>query len=101
MKISMAQFKFLLKKNERLAILDVRPSMSFEKGHIKGAISMPKEQVDFRLAELDKDTVYYVICTAGVRSHEVSEKLNKYGYKAIDVDGGMLQWDEEVVSDEK
>lgn len=100
MKITMEQFKFLLKKNKEIAILDVRPSMSYQNGHIPNAISMPIEQIDFRLNELDEQMPYYVICTAGVRSNEACEKLNRYGYKAIDVAGGMLNWDEEVCIDE-
>lgn len=101
MKITMSQFEILRQKNgENLKLLDVRPKMSYDAGHIKGAISMPLEQIDFRLAEFREDEVYYIICSAGVRSEQAVDRLTKYGYQAVEIEGGMLRWNGEVTTHE-
>ena len=40
----------------------------------------------------DKDATYYVICRSGGRSALGAQLLGASGYKAINVDGGMLAY---------
>ncbi len=43
-------------------IVDVRPKTQYEQGHIKGSLSVPKNELPNRLAELPKDKLIIFYC---------------------------------------
>jgi rhodanese-related sulfurtransferase len=43
-------------------LLDARDRKSFEKGHIPGALSMPLDELDQRIGELDRGREYVTYC---------------------------------------
>ena len=47
----------------RVAIYDTRPKASYEQEHIKGALSMPSDEVAARAGELPKDKTLVFYCT--------------------------------------
>ncbi len=61
-RISLQETAERLEKGE-LVLVDVRSKDLYSKGHAKGAISIPEEEIEARLGELprDKDVVFY--CT--------------------------------------
>jgi hypothetical protein len=62
-RITLQEFKALYDDPARRPlILDVRPLVSYEEGHIKGAISFPEADVDDRVAELPKDRLIIAYC---------------------------------------
>lgn len=77
-------------------LLDVRTpeelTGSLEK--IESAIPIPLQELDARINELDKykDKDIYVICRSGRRSEAATGLLNKKGFNAINVKGGMLDY---------
>lgn len=73
-------------------LLDVREDDEWAAGHIDGAQHIPMGDVPARLGELDADDPVLVICHAGGRSERVARYLNRNGYEASNVDGGMLAW---------
>lgn len=58
---SPADVKELLDRNEPVMIVDVRTVAEFKAEHIAGAVSIPVDQVPYRLGELPKnrDIVFY------------------------------------------
>lgn len=50
------------------------------------------EQVPARLAELDRSKPVAVICRSGNRSAYVTEHLDRAGFDAHNVDGGLQSW---------
>lgn len=50
-------------EKDQLVLVDVRSYASYEKSHVKGAISIPEAEIEARLGELprDKDVAFY--CT--------------------------------------
>ncbi|WP_299557497.1 rhodanese-like domain-containing protein [uncultured Mycolicibacterium sp.] len=76
----------------RTVLLDVREDDEWQRGHAAGARHIPMGQVPDRLAELDPAATHYLICHAGGRSLRVATYLAQQGYRAINVDGGMLAW---------
>jgi rhodanese-related sulfurtransferase len=73
-------------------LLDVREDDEWQRGHAPGAQHIPMGDVPARLGELDAEKDLYVICHVGGRSQRVAIYLQRNGYDAINVDGGMLAW---------
>jgi rhodanese-related sulfurtransferase len=76
---------------EGLAVLDVREPVEWVHGHIDGALHIPMSELPGRLDELpDEQTL--VVCKVGSRSARVVGWLAQQGRDAVNLDGGMLDW---------
>ena len=73
-------------------VLDVRQPFEWADGVISGALRIPAEQVMDHLEELPTATVIAVVCRSGQRSGTVTAQLQRHGYRAYNVSGGMLAW---------
>lgn len=73
-------------------LLDVREDDEWQAGHAPDAVHIPMGDIPSRAGEIDNRSEVYVVCKAGGRSARVVEYLNRVGYDAINVDGGMLAW---------
>jgi len=78
--------------NPSVVLLDVREADEWFSGHAPDAVHVPMGEVPARLADLQADATYYVMCHAGGRSQRVAEYLVRNGYRAVNVSGGMLAW---------
>lgn len=85
--ISIEEFK--IKRQENIVILDVRDKEPFEQNHLSEAFNIPLNELPAKLAELDDETTYYIICTLGIRSNQACEFLAQEGYDVVNVEGGM------------
>jgi len=74
-------------------VLDVREDDEWVHGHIEGATHIPMGEVPSRLDDLPEADPLYVICRGGGRSARVAAWLNQNGYDAVNVAGGMGQWE--------
>lgn len=75
--------------------LDVRGSVEFELGHIRGAVAMPLGLVAARAAELPKDRliVPYCACSAEQLSARAVQELKKQGFEnTAALVGGWDAW---------
>ena len=75
-------------------ILDVRPAMEYQNGHIAGAISIPVEQLEDHIASLppDREVVAYCRGPYCVLAAEAVRLLRKNGYKAVRLADGFPEW---------
>lgn len=73
-------------------LLDVREPDEWAAGHVDGARHIPMNDIPRRTDELDQDTEIVVVCKVGGRSAQVTAWLNQQGYRATNLDGGMLAW---------
>lgn len=76
-------------------VLDLRTPEEYAEGHVKGARNI--DYLDTALfnnaiAGLDHARTYYVYCRSGRRSHAASEIMEKRGLKTVDMEGGILAW---------
>ncbi|WP_037911481.1 rhodanese-like domain-containing protein [Actinacidiphila yeochonensis] len=74
-------------------LLDVREPEEWAAGHADGAVHIPMGEVVARMAELPEDGRVHVVCRAGGRSAQVAQYLIAQGVDAVNVDGGMLDWE--------
>lgn len=80
---------------ESVAVLiDVRTPGEFASGHVPGAIHIPMDEIDARLAELEpyRDGEIHLICQSGRRSGIVARSLAAKGFNAVNVTGGTGGW---------
>jgi len=74
-------------------LVDVRTPQEFAAGHIEGAINIPVQELDARLAEFGpKDGVVVVYCRSGARSATAKSRLEAAGYKTVHNLGAMSNW---------
>lgn len=73
--------------------IDVRTAEEFAEGHIKGALLIPVQELESRLAEVPHDKRVYLYCRSGRRSVEAAIMLTGAGYSNIEnVVGGIISW---------
>jgi DNA-binding transcriptional ArsR family regulator len=86
-------------KAGRVVVLDVRPSEEYEAGHLKGAVSIPLDQLAARLDEIPADAEVVAYCRGRycVLSHEAVRLLDSRGLSASLAAGGIAEWIGEVV----
>jgi len=65
-----------------LLILDVRSPGEYAEGHVPGALNIPHDQLESRLAELagDEDAEVVVYCRSGRRAGIALDLLSKAGF---------------------
>src|SRR5438445_5279305 len=77
-----------------VVLVDVRPAEEFEAGHIKGARSIPLEELEDRLAELpaDREVVAYCRGPFCAYAHEAVRRLQAAGRPARRLQEGWPEW---------
>jgi rhodanese-related sulfurtransferase len=76
---------------EGLHVLDVREPEEWAAGHIDGALHIPLAVLPARLSEVPTDQTL-VVCLVGGRSAQAVMWLQRQGFDAVNLDGGMLDW---------
>jgi rhodanese-related sulfurtransferase len=89
--ITMEQFKEKLKSDKELIVLDVRTPEEVATGKIENSINIPVQVLEERINELEKykDKEIFVLCRTQNRSSTAQGILQKNGYNAKYVIGGM------------
>jgi len=86
----------LLKRSHagEVIVLDVRPEDEFALGHLPGAVNMPLQKLEIRLAEFDpaQEIVAYCRGPYCVLSYEAVAFLRARGFKARRLEDGLPEW---------
>ncbi len=91
------EFKKLVDAKEGI-LLDVRTPQEYAEGHIAGSINIDFHGENFKseLEKLDKTKTYEVYCRSGKRSASSAQVMEEMGFKkVINLDGGIIGWQEE------
>ena len=75
-----------------LVVLDVREPVEWAHGRIDGAVHIPLGELVERVAEVPTEGQVLVVCKVGGRSAQATGFLVQSGVEAINLDGGMLEW---------
>jgi thioredoxin 1/putative thioredoxin len=76
--------------------IDTRDEAAFGRAHLPGAVNMPLEALEGRLAELHMFTGQPVLyCRSGDKTKEMAEKLAEQGVPVAFLEGGLLGWEAE------
>jgi len=91
--VSQEELKKRLEHRE-VILLDVRPALEYNAGHIAGARSIPIGELNSRLRELPKSRRIVAYCRGPycVFADEAVMRLRAQGYKAFPLEGGFTEW---------
>ena len=76
-------------------LLDVRTQDEWDELHVPGAVLIPLDELEDRLAELPENEVIVVMCRSGNRSQTGRDILIDAGFaESFSMDGGINEWDD-------
>ena len=77
-----------------VTVIDVRPRVEYDAGHLPGAISMPIDELELRLPELPpaRDVVAYCRGPYCVMSLDAVVLLRARGFTAHRLEAGVAEW---------
>jgi hydroxyacylglutathione hydrolase len=79
-------------------LIDVRRNSEFESEHVKGAVNIPLNEINEHLAEIPKDTKFYLYCAGGYRSMIAASILKARGWDDFaDIEGGFADISETTI----
>lgn len=81
--------------SKKVVIMDVRLENEFSQGHIKGARNVVWNnnfEANLKASGIKTNKTVAVYCRSGRRSKLAAEVLVKLGYKVIELDTGILGW---------
>lgn len=81
-------------REERVILLDVRPTIEYQAGHLPQARSLPVDELETRLEELPRDQEIVAYCRGPycVFADEAVTLLRSYGFAARRLDVGVPEW---------
>ncbi len=99
-------------RNAGAVILDVREAHEYKKGHVPGAVNVPRGVLEFRIDELEAfedltdegrfDKPILVYCRSGKRAALATARLQEMGYSNVkSIEGGYKAWQAEGLPVEK
>ena len=78
-------------------IIDIREPYEYKRGHVEGAVNITKDLLELVPDKyLNKNNYYILYCDKGIYSLQLSNKLNKKGYKTISLEGGYSKYKNSV-----
>ncbi|HZL12015.1 MAG TPA: rhodanese-like domain-containing protein [Prolixibacteraceae bacterium] len=91
--VSLDELKSMV-SNKNILLLDVRPSIEFEFGHITGAISVPMNELMDQLKTISKNQEIIAYCRGPfcVLADEAVKTLSELGYNVRRLDEGYPEW---------
>lgn len=68
---------------EGALLVDVRSPSEFSKGHVKGSVNIPLDQVATQLNKFTDQRSIVVFCESGLRSRRAKAILNRNGFQNV------------------
>jgi len=91
--VSLTELEIMV-KSDNVLLLDVRPSVEYEFGHITGAISIPMNELisNLKNINIDKEVIAYCRGPFCVLADEAVKLLKENGYQVRRLDEGYPEW---------
>jgi len=97
--ISPAEAQQMIQDSAQVLVLDVRTNEEFAgpSGHLRGALLIPVQELGERIGELEQQRgkTLLVYCRTANRSGWAVAMLEKHGFRAMKMSGGIIQWNAE------
>lgn len=82
-----------LPRDGSVTLLDTRTPQEYARGHAKGFVNIPLDELRARLGEVEKGKPVYVMCQSGLRSYLACRILTQNGYDCYNFSGGYRFYD--------
>ena len=81
-------------QNDDVILLDVRPAVEYENGHLPGALSLPLDEIEQALASLPDDKTIVAYCRGPycLIADDALEMLAANGRHVARLEEGVLEW---------
>ena len=87
------ELKGMIERGEDINIIDVRLPEDYSKGHIPGAISLPKDKWDtFSGLSRDKTNIVYCYSQVCHLAAAAARCFAEHDYPVMELEGGYEQW---------
>ena len=70
-------------KADGAPVVDVRTPAEFVQGHVPGSVNIPLDQLQARIAEIDRTRPVLLCCASGGRSGMAKQFLEREGYTRV------------------
>lgn len=87
--ISLRQLDEWIRQGQKMQLVDLRDSASYEMCHIDGAVNIPMAELEERKEEISKDIPVVFYCSRGGQSMLACSNLGRQGYRVINVANGI------------
>ena len=83
-----------------VVLIDVRPEEEYDSGHLPGALSVPVEALEARIADLPRDRTIVAYCRGPycALSAEAVKRLREEGFEALRTEVSVSDWSDESTS---
>ena len=83
----------VLEKNPKeITVVDIRPEAEYQRGTFEGAVNIPMEELEERMAGIPREKPVYLMCHTGERSQEYVRMLEAQGWDAWNMEGGYRSY---------
>ncbi len=97
--LTVDQARDLIKESPDIVLLDVRTQEEHEGelGHLPNSLLIPVQELGNRMKELEvfRGKTILAYCRTGNRSGKAAGFLAQHGFTAINMDGGMVEWNKQ------
>jgi rhodanese-related sulfurtransferase len=81
--------------NPKFKVVDVRTAAERAVSSIPNSSHIPLGDLEQSLSKFSPEDTYLIYCRSGVRSGKASALLNTKGFTAINMEGGIIEWEKE------
>ena len=87
-------------ERQEIVLIDVRPAIEYQAGHIPRSISIPLEELEQRLAELPRDKTIAAYCRGPfcAFADEALAILSERGWRVVRLEEGVAEWEHALAS---
>lgn len=80
-------------KEQGAAIFDIRDAVSFENGHIDGAVHLSNDNIQQIVTDTPTDCNVVIYCYHGISSQQAAQYFVSQGFAEVySMDGGFEAW---------
>lgn len=80
-------------ESQNFRIIDVREFQEIAQGMVPGSEPLPLRTLPVRLAELDRNEKFVLVCRSGARSAQACMFMEQQGFENVyNLRGGIISW---------
>jgi rhodanese-related sulfurtransferase/biotin operon repressor len=91
--VSIGELQKRLRRKEAI-LIDVRPDVEYQAGHLPGAVGIPLDELEHRLSELPRDKTIVAYCRGPycVYADDALGRLAERGWNVARLEEGVAEW---------